>query len=86
MTLEEYLRSIDPEYGSQAHQREFLARMARAEAAHPCTRDHSGDKPPTHRAACYRTPRGRALPAPTPEKSGGAEAEAKNKPPASRVG
>jgi len=72
MTLEDYLRSIDPEYGSQEHQRAFLARMARAEAANPCTRDHDEDKPPTHRTACYPSRRGRMLEVPVPKAQPGA--------------
>lgn len=53
MTLEEYMRSVDPDYGSQSHQREFLARMARAQELAPCARDHSEDTPPTHVTKCY---------------------------------
>jgi hypothetical protein len=53
MTVYEYLRSIDNKYGSQEHQRAFLARMTRAQALHPCTKDHTGETPPIHRTSCY---------------------------------
>ncbi len=53
MTLLELLMAIDPKYGDQTHQRAFMARMERAQALTPCTKDHSGDKPPVHRTACY---------------------------------
>jgi len=53
MTVYEYLRSIDDQYGSQEHQRAFIARMARAQQMNPCTKDHTRDRPPTHRTACY---------------------------------
>lgn len=62
MTLEEYLRSIDPSYGSQEHQRKFLTRMRRADQLNPCAKDHSGDTPPTHTTKCYPThPDGRMV-------------------------
>lgn len=53
-----HMLALDETYGAQAHQRTFLASMARAEQLHPCTTDHSGDKPPTHTSRCY--PRDRA--------------------------
>lgn len=66
-TIYEYLRRIDPEYGNQGHQRAFLSRMERAEAAHPCKRDHSRDSPPIHTTACYpQTREGRMIGADPP--------------------
>lgn len=41
------LRSVDPLYGTQMHQREFGARMERAQHLNPCKLDH------VHRTACY---------------------------------
>ncbi len=53
MTVFEYLRSIDPKYGSQEHQKAFLARMQRAQDLNPCMKDHTGETPPIHRTSCY---------------------------------
>ncbi len=55
-SIAEHMRKIDPSYGSQAHQRDFLARLARADAANLCSRDHSAGTPPTH--TTYRYPVG----------------------------
>jgi hypothetical protein len=51
-TVYEYLRSIDDKYGSQEHQRAFIARMTRAQELNPCMKDHTGERP-THRTSCY---------------------------------
>lgn len=53
MTILDHMRSIDPSYGSQEHQRQFLERMERAQQLNPCMKDHSGDDPPTHVTKCY---------------------------------
>lgn len=53
MTLLDYLKSIDPKYGLWDHQKRFLEVMDRAQALHPCTKDHSQDTPPTHVPRCY---------------------------------
>lgn len=47
MTLEQKLKSIDPNYGSQEHQRAFLARMARLQEIAPCAKEHE------HATSCY---------------------------------
>jgi len=49
----DYYRLIDPLYGNQAHQREFVHRMDRAQDLHPCTKEHAGENPPTHSHLCY---------------------------------
>lgn len=62
MSVLEYMRSLDPDYGSQHHQREYIDRMARADAANPCTRDHTASDPPAHTPQCYpRRPDGRVV-------------------------
>ncbi len=53
MHLLDYLRRIQPTYGSEKHQQAFLARMERAQELHPCSKDHAGDTPPTHTHRCY---------------------------------
>lgn len=58
MKLIDYMRSLDPTYGNQKHQRDFIARMDRAQELNPCTLDHSGDDPPTHVTRCYPIRRG----------------------------
>ena len=35
--------AADPAYGSQEHQRTFVDRLNRAQAARPCTKNHDGD-------------------------------------------
>ena len=39
--------AIDPNYGSQAHQRTFVARLDRWQSLQPCLVDHE------HEAGCY---------------------------------
>lgn len=51
--LETYYRRIDPTYGSQKHQRDFLARMAECQSLQPCEKDHGDEKIPTHQPSCY---------------------------------
>lgn len=50
-------RSIDPNYGSQDHQRAFIERCEELQRIAPCSKDHSQDDPPEHRYsgndACY---------------------------------
>ena len=41
------LRSIDPHYGSQAHQVDFVARAHEAQRRHPCAEEHE------HAQKCY---------------------------------
>lgn len=38
---------LDPNYGGQAHQREFVRRMHRMQELQPCPKEHE------HEAACY---------------------------------
>jgi hypothetical protein len=45
--LEERLRSVDPNYGSQQHQRDFIARMDEVQRRAPCAKDHE------HAPSCY---------------------------------
>lgn len=45
--LVERLKSIDPDYGSQAHQRAFVERMEEAQRIAPCAKDHE------HATSCY---------------------------------
>ncbi len=70
MTVIYYMRSLQPTYGSEAHQRQFIAAMDRAEAANPCTKNHddrellaSGrEAPRCHTPSCYPTDtRGRMI-------------------------
>lgn len=61
MTVEGYYRSIDPSYGSQSHQVEFVERMRRAQELAPCAQDHDVEDllpsgrvaPRCHRTSCY---------------------------------
>ena len=55
MTVEEYMKSIDPAYGSQQHQRDRLAVMRRVDELNPCRIDHSSTNPPCHTSRCYPT-------------------------------
>lgn len=52
-------RAIDPNYGSQQHQLDFIARCEELQRRAPCLKDHSNDTPPEHRYsgkdACYST-------------------------------
>jgi len=60
------LRSQDPMYGSQKHQRDFLVRMELLQLTTPCTKDHSQvpdpcttctkvklEHHPVHHSHCY---------------------------------
>lgn len=58
-----HLKSVDPNYGAQQHQCEYLERMRRAQELNPCAVDHSQGLPliagtpmpgpPCHRTSCY---------------------------------
>jgi hypothetical protein len=41
------MRGVDPSYGSQLHQRQFVARLHQMQCLRPCTTDHE------HVPACY---------------------------------
>lgn len=43
----ERMLKIDPGYGSQRHQRLFVARLHQMQALQPCTKEHE------HDGACY---------------------------------
>jgi len=45
--VEERLRQVDPEYGSQRHQRAFIERMREVQRRAPCSKDHE------HSSSCY---------------------------------
>jgi hypothetical protein len=53
MTFFEYMRSRDPTYGSQDHQRRMAERMDELQALAPCAKDHSGEAFATHTHRCY---------------------------------
>lgn len=65
MTVIDYMRTLQPTYGSENHQREFIARMERAQAANPCPHTHDEPEklasgrpaPRCHRTTCYPTDR-----------------------------
>ena len=52
-------KAMDPSYGSQRHQQQFIEYVRELENRAPCQRDHSNDTPPEHRytgtdsEACY---------------------------------
>jgi hypothetical protein len=53
MTFFEYMRTRDPNYGSQAHQHRMVERMDEMQALAPCNKDHSSEAFPTHTHRCY---------------------------------
>jgi len=53
MSIEEFMKSVDPAYGSQDHQRRYVERMRELQATHPCGKNHDADTPPCHTAKCY---------------------------------
>jgi hypothetical protein len=42
------MKATDPDYGSQRHQREHIARIRHAQRVKPCTKNHDRDDPPEH--------------------------------------